>query len=215
MMRSVTGNTWPSLAYTLNTHLSLVSTDPDISGGLSDGLLSGDFAATNLGMAGGQVRTAHYHGHQWIINVIFQWIFFFLVWMGFLFTNSSSVQARSAEAADRQLGTSEVMRSVSRVSWRQVNLYCGLIYFSRALDDLLTPSTVTKQTVVNVLGVRSWKKSTKQQEREIFKFAFPGKFLQTNRNVRDYYYYYYDFWQTYQFATYFLLFFATYFLSIL
>ena len=29
--------------------------DPDIPGSLSDGLYSGDFAATNLGMAGGQV----------------------------------------------------------------------------------------------------------------------------------------------------------------
>ena len=38
---------------------AMISTDPDISGGLNDGLLSGDFAATNLGMAGGQVKDTY------------------------------------------------------------------------------------------------------------------------------------------------------------
>ena len=33
----------------------------------------------------------------------------------------------------------------------------------------------------------------KINHKQLFKFAFPGKFLQTNRNVRDYYYYYYQF----------------------
>ena len=45
-------------------------------------------------------------------------------------------------------------------------------------------------------------------QNDVFKFAFPGKFLQTNRNVRTYHYH---FWQTCQFAKYFLIFFWNYF----
>ena len=43
--------------------------------------------------------------------------------------------------------------SVIKIQYRL--MFTGLVYISRALDDLLTPSTVTKQTVVNVLGVSS------------------------------------------------------------
>ena len=132
---------------------AMISSDPDLSGGLNDGLLSGDFAATNLGMAGGQVDSDKLSN---INNQLFQWIFFFLVWMGFLFANSSSGQARSGEARevsveDRQLGSSEIMRS------EQIHFMSNFIdnLIIRALDDLFTPSTVTKQSVVNILGVNS------------------------------------------------------------
>ena len=44
-----------SVVWTALRPEAMISTDPDLSGGLNNGLLSGDFAATNLGMAGGQV----------------------------------------------------------------------------------------------------------------------------------------------------------------
>ena len=74
--------------------------------------------------------------------------------MGFLFANSSSGQARSSEARevsveDRQLGSSEIMRSEQ--IYFMSDFIDSLIF--RALDDLFTPSTVTKQSVVNILGV--------------------------------------------------------------
>ena len=70
-------------------------------------------------------------------------MFYFLVWGGILllYSGSSTAQGRSGEAGRRpeergdfNLGQDGVMR---------------------ALDDLFSPSTIAKQNVINILGVRN------------------------------------------------------------
>ena len=116
------------------------SLDPDISGSITDGLINGDFSATNLALGAGQVQCEP--GHDLLsINYYLQWVFYFLVWGGILllYSGSSTAQARSDEADQRPESRGD--------------FDLGQDGFMRALDDLFSPSTIAKQNVINILGV--------------------------------------------------------------
>ena len=71
-----------------------------------------------------------------------QWVFYFLVWGGILllYSGSSTAQAKSGEASQRPQSRGD--------------FDLGQDGFIRALDDLFSPSTIAKQNVINILGVR-------------------------------------------------------------
>ena len=68
-------------------------------------------------------------------------MFYFLVWGGILLLYSGSGQGRSGEAGQRQ--------AIDRGDFD-----LGQDGVMRALDDLFSPSTIAKQNVINILGVR-------------------------------------------------------------
>lgn len=72
-----------------------------------------------------------------------QWVFYFLVWGGILllYSGSSSGQGRSGEAGQRPVSD-------------RGDFDLGQDGVMRALDDLFSPSTIAKQNVINILGVR-------------------------------------------------------------
>lgn len=72
-----------------------------------------------------------------------QWVFYFLVWGGILllYSGSSTGQGRSGEAGQRPVSD-------------RGDFDLGQDGVMRALDDLFSPSTIAKQNVINILGVR-------------------------------------------------------------
>ena len=73
-------------------------------------------------------------------------MFYFLVWTGILllYSGSSSSQGRSSEESQRS----------EEFAGGRSDFDLGDNGFMRALDDLFSPSTIAKQNVINILGVR-------------------------------------------------------------
>jgi len=98
------------------------SLDPDIPLSVTDGLINGDFAFSNLALAAGQ------------------WVFYFIFWTGilFLFSQSTSRQNQSRSGSSDQTARGDFDIGEN-----------GLLV---ALDDLFNPHTIAKQTVINTVG---------------------------------------------------------------
>jgi len=98
------------------------SLDPDIPLSITDGLINGDFAFSNLALAAGQ------------------WVFYFILWTGVLLFFS---QSNSRKRMSRSGSSDQIARGDFDIGEN------GLMI---ALDDLFNPHTIAKQTVINTLG---------------------------------------------------------------